>query len=56
MEDGAKNQTAAGRYEEIRGRAAERSAPQFMNPRPIGSVPFVLVRLAFLSRSWALDR
>lgn len=42
--EGAKNHTAAGLKVRMRGRARERSAPQFMKPMPRGRVLFVVLR------------
>ncbi len=50
---GAKNHTALGLNEEIRGRAVDKEAPQFMKPMPMGRVPLGGLREAGRSvRAW----
>jgi len=53
MEEGAKNQTAAGRCRAIMGIAISRFAPQLINPIPIGKVPFRVCNVVLLSSSCA---
>jgi hypothetical protein len=55
VEDGEKNHTAAGRYCWMRGTAAGREAPQFMNPIPIGRVA-VGAMVEEERRDWACER